>query len=220
MFVFQVGPSIATSLPPPVLCSHQLVAAIVSSLVPLSPTTMSSPTISNCGLSFCSVFARFTTASRRSSSALIPVLQAIVQASPAFPPLQSASGGLLKIMETMEVCRFFSQSCDIVLATHFSTQKAAQNSEDVAELTTVFSNLVTMLHGPLQNVEACTPALRQRIETLSRSLHLFPRSCVSANSDFRAGHAARSSISQRTCNRSNANGGSSAFSSQTGMLVR
>ena len=36
---------------------------------------------------------------------LIPVLQVVVQASAAFTPLQSAAGGLLKVMEIVEVCR-------------------------------------------------------------------------------------------------------------------
>jgi len=48
-------------------------------------------------------------------------------------------------------------------------RKAAQNADDdVAKLTTYFFRLVTMLHdGPLQNAEACTPALRRRDRELS-----------------------------------------------------
>jgi len=39
---------------------------------------------------------------------LIPVLQVVVQASAAFTPLQSAAGGLLKVMEIIEVRHSFS----------------------------------------------------------------------------------------------------------------
>jgi len=41
-------------------------------------------------------------------SALVPVLQFVVQVSPAFPPLQSAAGGLLKVIEIVEVRPVFS----------------------------------------------------------------------------------------------------------------
>ena len=51
-----------------------------------------------------------------------------------------------------------------------AAQKAAQNAEDTSDLHTYFSNLVTMLQGPLKDVDACPPALRQRIDTLSRLL--------------------------------------------------
>jgi len=36
-------------------------------------------------------------------AAIIPILQLVVQASAAFTPLQSAAGGLLKIMELVDV---------------------------------------------------------------------------------------------------------------------
>ena len=49
----------------------------------------------------------------------------------------------------------------------FVSQKAARNAEDVAELKKYFSDLVTMLQGPLQSAEACPPVLRQRIEAVS-----------------------------------------------------
>jgi len=39
---------------------------------------------------------------------LIPVLQVVVQASAVFTPLQSAAGGLLKVMEIAEVRHCFS----------------------------------------------------------------------------------------------------------------
>jgi hypothetical protein len=39
--------------------------------------------------------------------ALIPLLQLVVQASAAFGPLQSAAGGLLKVLELVDVRSIF-----------------------------------------------------------------------------------------------------------------
>ena len=69
-----------------------------------------SPVPSNCGLfSFCGAFkGLFTKAYRPSALVLIPILQIVERASSAFPPLQSAAGGLLNVMEVLEVRRSFS----------------------------------------------------------------------------------------------------------------
>jgi len=65
-----------------------------------------SPIPSNCGL-FCGVFKSLFAKALRPST-LLPVLDLVVRASSAFPPLQSAAGGLLKIMEVVEVRYCFS----------------------------------------------------------------------------------------------------------------
>ena len=68
-------------------------------------TTMSSesPVPSYCGLfSFCGLLKRILVKSSR-PSVLLPILRLVEQASPAFPPLQSAAGGLLNVIELIEV---------------------------------------------------------------------------------------------------------------------
>ena len=57
-------------------------------------------------------------------------------------------------------------------------QRAIQNAEDVAQLETSFSNLLTVLQPPLQNSETWTPVLRRRVEDLSRSLQLLVPPCI------------------------------------------
>ena len=62
-----------------------------------------SPTSADCGLfSFCGVFKRLFVKAPR-PSVLSPVLRFVVQASLAFPLLQSAAGGLLNVIELIEV---------------------------------------------------------------------------------------------------------------------
>jgi len=50
-------------------------------------------------------------------------------------------------------------------------QKAIRNAEDIVELETSFSNLLTVLQLPLRKfLKTWTPALRKRVEDLSRLL--------------------------------------------------
>ena len=136
--------------------------------------TMSSesPTSAGCGLfSFCRLFKRLF-AKAPSPSVLSPLLRFVVQASPAFPPLQSAAGGLLNVIDVIEVRRrsylrprtVTSPTACLVCV----RQKATQNDGDVEELKTCFSKLRTMLEGPLHNAESCPAGLRERIERFSR----------------------------------------------------
>jgi len=106
-------------------------------------------------------------------SNLITVVQAVVEASMAFSPLQPATGGLLKAIKMVEVCLFSPLSHAVtqrllVLA----GQKAGQNSAELAELSLSLSDLAAALHGPLQEYE-CSRPLQQRIENLSRLLSPF-----------------------------------------------
>ena len=67
-----------------------------------------SPVASHCGLfSFYGLLKGILVKSSR-PSVLLPVLRLIEQASPAFPPLQSAAGGLLNVIELIEVWHRFS----------------------------------------------------------------------------------------------------------------
>jgi len=62
-----------------------------------------SPVVSHCGLSlFCGLLKGIFVKTLR-PSVLLPVLRLVEQASPAFPPLQSAAGGLLNVIELIEV---------------------------------------------------------------------------------------------------------------------
>src|SRR5882762_5301518 len=62
-----------------------------------------SPVASHCGLfSFCGLFKSILVKTSR-PSVLLPILRLVEQASPAFPPLQSAAGGLLNVIELIEV---------------------------------------------------------------------------------------------------------------------
>ena len=103
-------------------------------------------------------------------STLQPVLQALIHASAAFPPLQSAITNLLKVIGVAEVRCLSSESCGISLAvlTVFAGQKLAQKSAqgpDIVELKTSFSSLVVKFQGPLYN--SASPALRQRKGTFA-----------------------------------------------------
>jgi hypothetical protein len=101
-----------------------------------------------------------------------------VQAASAFPPLQSAAAGLLQVIQMVEVRRSFIQSYSVSIGVDLSEQKSAANADDVAALTTHFSNLAAMLRGPLQSVDACPPTLPQRIENMSRLfLFSYPAMC-------------------------------------------
>ena len=62
-----------------------------------------SPVTSHCGLfSFCGLLKRILV-KKSHPSVLLPILQLVEQASPAFPPLQSTAGGLLNVIELIEV---------------------------------------------------------------------------------------------------------------------
>ena len=98
---------------------------------------------------------------------LIPVLELIVQASAAFPPLQSVARGLIDVMGTVEVWLFFSILQYPSSYWFFVAQMSAQLA-DVAELETVLSQFVTLLNGPLQNGDSCPPALMLHITDLFR----------------------------------------------------
>ena len=74
---------------------------------------MSSPTPTDTKFSFRKTLKGFVKVPQ--PSVLIPVLQVVVQASSAFTPLQSAAGGLLKVIEIVEVC-FSPQSSSISVA--------------------------------------------------------------------------------------------------------
>jgi len=76
---------------------------------------MSAPTPSGSGFSFRRALKGLADITAPRSSDLVPILQLVVQASPAFPPLQSAAGGLLKIMETVQVRRSFHQFYGILV---------------------------------------------------------------------------------------------------------
>jgi hypothetical protein len=64
---------------------------------------MSLPTPSNRPSPFRKAFRGLITAPRLEHSDLMMVMQAMVEASTALSPLQSAAGGLLKAMEMVEV---------------------------------------------------------------------------------------------------------------------
>ena len=67
-----------------------------------------SPVASYCGLfSFCGLLKSILVKKSR-PSVLLPILRLVEQASPAFPPLQSAAGGLLNVIELIEVWNRFS----------------------------------------------------------------------------------------------------------------
>ena len=88
----------------------QLPTTDFCSLLRRCSTTMSSesPVVSHRRLfSFCGLFKGILVKASR-PSVLLPVLRLVQQASPAFPPLQSAVGGLLNVIELMEVWHSFS----------------------------------------------------------------------------------------------------------------
>ena len=151
----------------------------------LTMASSRSPISPGRGFSFCKVVkALFVKAPR--PMVLIPVLQIVVQASAAFTPLQSAAGGLLKVMEIAEVRRcssFYPHNASRI--TIGVGQKAARNKEDMAELATTFSKLITMLQG-LQNADSCPAALRQRIEMLARSAESCPHQSLRSYADARS----------------------------------
>src|SRR5882762_5738348 len=72
---------------------------------------------------------------------LMMVVQAVVQASVAFSPLQSAAGGLLNAIERVQVRLFSPQSYSISMFVGLAEQKAGQNSAELAELSSSLFNL-------------------------------------------------------------------------------
>ena len=104
-------------------------------------------------------------------SVLIPILNVLVEASTAFTPLQSAAGGLLKVVQVFEV-RLIPLWYRSILPSFIVPawgQKTGANKRDVAALEKSLKSLITMLQGPLDNPDRCPPTLRQRINRLFRS---------------------------------------------------
>jgi len=89
---------------------------------------MSSPTSSGCGfLSFRKVFSFRSIRKAPLPSVLPPVLQSLVEASAAFPSLQSAARGLLNVVDTAEVRRLSFQSDSIsIIVDLFSAESTSE----------------------------------------------------------------------------------------------
>jgi len=112
-------------------------------------------------------------------SALIPILQIMSQVSSAFTPLQSAVEGLLGVIDSVEVRLSPSQSHSTSLVIGFGGQKAAQNTNDIEELKSSLSDLVSVFQRPpLNNAATWSPALRNRVEDLSRLARFYVLHCL------------------------------------------
>ena len=110
-----------------------------------------------------------------SVESILPALKIAKEASAAFPPLQSAVGAVVSVLEICKVCLELDVLCKVLLIIVSIEQKHVANLESISELGKnigTLNELITSIFPPGSQREDIGMGIRDALNTFERFVHI------------------------------------------------
>ena len=110
-----------------------------------------------------------------SVESILPALKIAKEASAAFPPLQSAVGAVVSVLEICKVCLEVDVLCKVLLIIVSIEQKHVANLESISELGKnigTLSELITSIFPPGSQRDDIGMGIRDALNTFERFVHI------------------------------------------------